>query len=1167
MTVDELKLLITADTEKFDKGILSSKEKLNTFKASIGNLTASVFKGAFLANILTKSIGNIGNVASKSIQRVDVMNNFPQIMNNLGISSEEASISVQYVSEKLKGLPTTIDEATSAITRFTSSNNNIKASTNMFLALNNAILAGGASTDIQRSALEQLSQAYTKGKPDIMEWRTAMMAMPAQMKQISQSMGFIDTDQLGEALRSGTISMNDFMAEIVRLNRHGINGLASFEEQARTASGGINTSMQNLRTAFVRGFADIINTIGQSNIAVFFNGIARAVNGVIPYLVAFVKVAQMAIASIGGVFGIFGKSKNKTNILKNLGGTSKNVSHNLSGLGGAGERASKGMDKARGSASKLKKELLGLASFDEMNVLKSKEDAGTSGGSSSGIGNGGVGGVGNFDLPNIDNLFDEKGFDNKANKVDEIVKKLLKFFEPLNKIDFTPLKHSFDFLAEAVKPLNKIILNGLKGAYEKVLVPLSKWSIEKALPALIRTLGSSFKFITEVLKVGKNVFVWTLDNFLFPLSKVAGGVTISAIKGIGYAFEFMANSIKVNIVFITNAGKAFISLIGIIKLYKATSKLDIVFNTAKTAIMSFITSVKVASAGVIVLGDSTKAVSVTCGALQLIFGVLQGKIALTTLATAAATAAQNAFNAAVATNPIGLILTAVIAGSAAYYAFAKKMQEGTQAQKEATEETKRQAEEYQNLIDATNEIIKVSEDRINSDMVEIKNSERLKSELASLVGEKGRVKEKDQDRVKFILGELKEATGVEIEMTNGVINKYDEMMAKIDSVIEKQKLEILMDARKEEYKKALISVYELEQKMQKAKVELDEAEIAMNKSHNSATAERYLKALESYNGIKKSHAEMHESIRIYEEGTILVQQGKTREAIELLQTKSGSIKKFEQLHNESEENKTRILKEQHEKAINDYIDYYQKLQNKQEGYTQDGLNKVKEYADECFKEYSKAGQKSNQGLADGLSQTKNKPQNQMNDTADQTYRTARNILSYSNFYNAGHDITRGVSAGIKGNQGGVLGIMGSFARNITNRFKNELGIHSPSRVFTALGEFTTIGLANGLVNPKEKIRKSMASLVDEVKNTNFTTTFNDGKIKHELNNNVNFNSKIEFENNLKDSNEKIINLLSSIVNDNNKIINIRIGEDTILTKVIEKIQEKQFETNGGICLA
>ncbi|MGO5579078.1 tape measure protein, partial [Catenibacterium mitsuokai] len=114
-------------------------------------------------------------------------------------------------------------------------NSNISRSTDMFLALNNAILAGGASSEIQKSALEQLSQSYAKGKPDMFEWRSAMTAMPAQMKQVAEAMGFVNASALGEALRNGTVSMDQFMDTIMKLNTQGINGYQSFEEQARNA--------------------------------------------------------------------------------------------------------------------------------------------------------------------------------------------------------------------------------------------------------------------------------------------------------------------------------------------------------------------------------------------------------------------------------------------------------------------------------------------------------------------------------------------------------------------------------------------------------------------------------------------------------------------------------------------------------------------------------------------------------------------------------------------------------------------------------------------------------------------------------------------------------------------------------------------------------------------
>ena len=70
-------------------------------------------------------------------------------------------------------------------------NGDIERSTDMFLAVNNAILAGNAPMENQAAALEQITQAYSKGKPDMMEWRTLMTAMPGQLKQVAKAMGYV----------------------------------------------------------------------------------------------------------------------------------------------------------------------------------------------------------------------------------------------------------------------------------------------------------------------------------------------------------------------------------------------------------------------------------------------------------------------------------------------------------------------------------------------------------------------------------------------------------------------------------------------------------------------------------------------------------------------------------------------------------------------------------------------------------------------------------------------------------------------------------------------------------------------------------------------------------------------------------------------------------------
>ena len=198
-----------------------------------------------------------------AITRIDTMNNFPNVMKNLGISSEDSEKAIKKMSKKLEGLPTTLDAGARAVQRFTSKNEDVGKSTDMFLALNNALLAGGASTDIQASALEQLSQAYAKGRPDMVEWRSVLQAMPAQANQLGKAFG-MSIEELGTALREGDISMDDFMAKVVELNKKGVDGFDNFEVQASRSTNGLKTNITNLKTAIVRGMANAFNSLNKS---------------------------------------------------------------------------------------------------------------------------------------------------------------------------------------------------------------------------------------------------------------------------------------------------------------------------------------------------------------------------------------------------------------------------------------------------------------------------------------------------------------------------------------------------------------------------------------------------------------------------------------------------------------------------------------------------------------------------------------------------------------------------------------------------------------------------------------------------------------------------------------------------------------------------------------
>lgn len=511
MTVEELQIVISAQTKSAKSELNSVKNEVTGLKNHVDKVTGSIgnsFKsirnivaGLGIASLIKSTI--LGNVDA-AIKRVDTLSNYSRVMSNLGVGSVQANASVQKLSNKLIGLPTTLDDASGAVQRFTSVNSNISRSTDMFLALNNAILAGGASSEIQKSALEQLSQSYAKGKPDMFEWRSAMTAMPAQMKQVAEAMGFVNASALGEALRNGTVSMDQFMNTLMQLNTQGINGYQSFEEQARNATGGISTSIANMRTAIVRCMSEVMNTIGQSNIAGFFTNIAKAINSCVPYVVAFTKVVMVAVGYLTALFG--GKSKklsssfggvsnNAKKAAGNTGALAKNMndasnsSQKLSkGAGGTGS----GLKKAAGNASKLKKELNGaLAGFDAINNINSSNGSSdpSSGGSDGPGGSGGSGGdIGGFSMDDS-GAEEQKGLLEEVDKqLEEIKKKVAEFFQPL--------KQSWDKFGAPMIAAAVYAFNGVKNLLME---------IGKSMYTVWEN-GTGAKTVELILKIFTNIF-------------------------------------------------------------------------------------------------------------------------------------------------------------------------------------------------------------------------------------------------------------------------------------------------------------------------------------------------------------------------------------------------------------------------------------------------------------------------------------------------------------------------------------------------------------------------------------------------------------------------------------------------------------------------------------
>lgn len=170
----------------------------------------------------------------------------------------------------------------------------------------------------------------------------------------------------------------------------------------------------------------------------FGNLLLPVIKAVLPYITAFFKLVTMGLNALGKLLGITkDTSSSASGLSSGFGGVADNIGDVADGVGGVSSGlgdVNDGLDDANKKAKKLKGT---LATFDEMNVLNdnSTDTSGTTSGSSGvgGVGGGDLGAIGGVGLDGLFNLGEyDANLDKLSSKIDEIVEKM--------KIGFSNLK-------------------------------------------------------------------------------------------------------------------------------------------------------------------------------------------------------------------------------------------------------------------------------------------------------------------------------------------------------------------------------------------------------------------------------------------------------------------------------------------------------------------------------------------------------------------------------------------------------------------------------------------------------------------------------------------------------------------------------------------------------
>lgn len=144
-------------------------------------------------------------------------------------------------------------------------------------------------------------------------------------------------------------------------------------------------------------------------------------------------------------------------------------------------------------------------------------------------------------------------------------------------------------------------------------------------------------------------------------------------------------------------------------------------------------------------------------------------------------------------NPFGAIAAGVGIATTAISYFSDSIKVGKTETEKFIEEQEKYQQAAQDSIDEIENLRREADENAVKIDIEYDDIQKKWDELQTLVDQNGKIKEGYEARVNYIANELTEATGVEIDLVDGQIQKYNELKDTIEKTIDKQRAQRLFE--------------------------------------------------------------------------------------------------------------------------------------------------------------------------------------------------------------------------------------------------------------------------------------------------------------------------------------------------------------------------------------
>lgn len=207
--------------------------------------------------LLDQITSNISTGFSQGVERYDILQSFPAVMEHIGYSSDDASSAMDRLYQSVLGLPTSFGDIVQNAQFFTLVLDDLDKATDLAIAANNAFVASGANSQQISSGMRQLQYILDGTKLRSTQWYSLIRSMPLALREVGDALGYPDFSSFTADLMGGKIASEELIDTLidVGLNSEKLGGIIDVMKSR------IEATLENVTNAGRRMGESIIESL------------------------------------------------------------------------------------------------------------------------------------------------------------------------------------------------------------------------------------------------------------------------------------------------------------------------------------------------------------------------------------------------------------------------------------------------------------------------------------------------------------------------------------------------------------------------------------------------------------------------------------------------------------------------------------------------------------------------------------------------------------------------------------------------------------------------------------------------------------------------------------------------------------------------------------------